>query len=246
MKIDMKKLNIQSLKKFLPGLLVAVVIVGSYWFYNNYISRDTITVTGKATHEITNQIASFSVTVEINDEDKSVAVSKAEEEVNKMISDIKEFGIPDKDLKTQYLNIYQMDKPVEIDRRTTYEPGDWYASYSVAVTLRDLDKSSELTALLASYDNSTMWGPNLSIDPDEINEEDILNDAIEDARQKASALAVASGKRIGKIVNIVEGGYNGYDIGIMRATEAVGGGGLPIEEGSSSVTKAVTVTFRLK
>ena len=245
MKIDMKKLNITSLKKFLPGLLAAAVILGGYLFYINYVSTDTITVTGKATHEITNQIASFSVTVEINDEDKTVVVSKVEEEVNMIVADIKEFGIPDKDLKTQYLNIYQREEPIfDEGSSTKYEPGDWYASYSVEVTLRDLDKSSELTALLASYDNSTMWGPNLRVDPDEIDEEAILNDAVEDARQKAFALAKASGKRIGKLVNIVEGG-GGYDIGIMRA-EGVGGGGFPIEEGSSSITKSVTVTFRLK
>ncbi|MFC1700438.1 SIMPL domain-containing protein [Patescibacteria group bacterium] len=242
MKVNMKKLNT---KKFLPGLLAAVVIIGGYLFYINFVSTDTITVTGSATHEITNQIASFTITVEVNDEDKAVAVEDVEEQVNEIIDAIKDFGIPEKDLQTQHLNIYQRDEPFVEDGRTTYEPGDWYASYSVEITLRDLDKSSSLTALLAGFDNSTMWGPNLRVDPDEINEEDILNDAVEDARQKAGALATASGKRIGKIVNIVEGGGGGYPIGLVREG-GMGGAGLPIEPGSSSITKTVTVTFRLK
>jgi uncharacterized protein YggE len=243
MKINMKKLNI---KKYLPGLIVAAVIAGGYFFYINYISTDTITVTGSATHEVINQIATFSITVEVNDEEKTVAVQQVEEQVNEVVAAIKDFGIPEKDLKTQYLNVYQREEPVYEDRITKYEPGDWYASYSVEIKLRDLDKSSSLTALLAGFDNSTMWGPNLSVDPDEINEEEILNDAIEDARQKASALAIASGKRIGKIVNIVEGGGNGVYPTIGMAREGLGGGGFPIEPGSSSITKSVTVTFRLK
>jgi uncharacterized protein YggE len=243
MKINMKKLNI---KKFLPGLIVAGVIGGGYLIYTNFISTDTITVTGSATHEFINQIASFSITVEVNDPDKTTAVQEVEEQVNDVIDSIKEFGIPEKDLKTQHLNVYQREEPVEEGPRTKFEKGDWYASYSVEITLRDLDKSDDLTGLLIRFDNATVWGPNLRVDPDEINEEDILNDAVEDAREKASALAKASGKRIGKIVNIVEGGGTGpYPIGLVRSEGGMGGG-LPIEPGSSSITKTVTVTFRLR
>ena len=241
----MKKINMQKVKKYLPGLAIVAIFLGVYLVYKNMLSKDSITVTGKATHEITNQIANFSVTIEVSDEDRTVAVTKAEERANEIISDIKEFSIPDKDVKTQNLNIYQRDEPVFDENIRKYEPGDWYATYTVEIILRDLDKSSELTALLAGFEDTKMWGPNLRVDMDEIDEEAILTDAIEDARQKASAMAIASGKKIGKVVNIVEGGPNGYGIGLSKS-EGVGGIGFPVEPGSSSVTKTVTVTFRLR
>jgi len=243
--IDMKKINMHEIKKYLVGLVIAIVLLGGYLVYKNMLSKDTITVTGKSTHEITNQIASFSITVEVHDEDRAKAVAEAEKRANEIVADIKGFEIPDKDIKTQNLNVYQREEPVFDERVRKYEPGDWYATYSVEITLRDLDKSSELTALLVGFEDTRMWGPNLRVDTDEIDEEAILTDAIEDARQKASAMAIASGKKIGKIVNIVEGGPNGYGIGLMKG-EGPGGMGFPVEPGSSSITKTVTVTFRLK
>lgn len=239
-----KKVNIPVI--ILIVLLVGALGCGGYWFYKLKTGK-TITVNGKAEVQITNQISSYSVTVEKHDKDKSKAVEAATAGSQIVVDTAKNLGIESKDIKTQSLNVYQREDPYYEDGVTKYKPADWYASYTVDITLRDLTKSELLTAALVKIENTTMWGPNLRVDESSIDEAAILGKAIEDARKKAEKLAISSGKKLGEIVSIVEGGsYDGYPL--VKATDGMGsgGGGFAVEPGSSTVSKSVTVTFKLK
>jgi uncharacterized protein YggE len=239
-----KKVNILVI--ILIVLLVGALGFGGYTFYKLKTGK-TITVSGKAEVQITNQISSYSVTVEKHDKDKSKAVEAATAGSQIVVETAKTLGIEAKDIKTQNLNVYQREDPYYEDGVTKYKPADWYASYTVDITLRDLTKSETLTAALVKIENTTMWGPNLRVDESKIDEAAILSQAIEDARKKAEKLAISSGKKLGEIVSIVEGSaYDGYPL--VKATDGMGGGGggFAVEPGSSTVSKSVTVTFKLK
>ena len=239
------KFNIKSLfNKLFIIHAVAFVIVG-FAFYKVANKYSFVTVTGTSTNKETNQIASFNVTVEKSNENKQKAVIEVSDIADQIVQDLKEFGIPSEDVQTTCLNVYQR----EIYRDNgEYEMGDWYASYSVEIKLRDLTKSTGLTAMLASYENTTMWGPNMTIDYQNIDEETLLQNAIDDARQKAKAMALKSNRKLGKVLNVSEGYnyiyppmYRGIDV----AMEGAGGAGFPIEPGTSDTSRTVTVTFRL-
>lgn len=238
-----KKLNIPVI--LLVLILIASLGCGGYWFYKLKTGK-TITVSGKAEVQITNQISSYSVTVEKHDSDKTKAVEAATKGSSDVVEAVKLLGVDAKDIKTQNLNVYRREDPYYEDGVTKYKPGDWYASYTVDITLRDLTKSEVLTAALIKIENSTMWGPNLRVDESKIDEAAILASAIEDAKQKATKLAISSGKKLGEIVSIVEGSASdGYPL--VKSMDGMGGGGgFSVEPGSSTVTKTVTVTFRLK
>lgn len=240
---------IEKLKKInIVYLILALVLLGGvgYGIYSlNSTSDKTITVTGTATDQFSNQIATYYLTLEYNNPDKAEAVDELNQKSQEVISQIKEFGIPESDIKTQSLNVYQREEPYVDDGVTKYREDDWYASYSVEVTLRDLDKSQELTGLLTSVESSNLWGPNLSVDQDLADYDELLTLAIEDARQKAERMASSVGRSVGKVLEINEGSETGVSIGLMEAKSGLGGGA-PIEPGSSKISRTVTVTFELK
>ena len=243
---------IEKIKKVNPVSLIVLVLVlfligyGSYKIYT-LRSRDSITVTGTAEAQFSNQISSYSITVESHDKDKAKAVENAVQKSKEVVDAVSALGIDSKDVKTQNLNVYQREDPYYENGVTKYKPNEWYASYTVEIILRDLSKSEELTAVLVAIESTSMWGPNLIIDNSETDYSDLLAKAVENATEKAEKLAVSSGKKLGKVLNIVEGvsQENVYPLE-YREVRGAGGSGFPIEAGSSTVSKTVTVTFELK
>ena len=75
-------------------------------------------------------------------------------------------------------------------------------------------------------------------------ESELLSKALEKARVKAEQLAGAEGRKVGKAVSITEGVTSMP--GILKMEGLGGGGGVPLEPGSSQVSKLVTVTFELE
>jgi uncharacterized protein YggE len=240
-----------SCKNHIHVIILAFVLLvalgaGGFFFYK-YKTSKTITVIGSAQSQVSNQIASFTVSVDIQNKDKQTAVDGATAKANEIVTGLTNFGIPAKDILTQNMNVYQNQDPYYENGTTVYKPGDWHANYSISITLRDLTKSDALTALLVKFDKTTMYGPNLTIDQTQVDEASILVKAIADAKAKAEKIAAASGKQLGDVISIVEGSNTGSQI-MYNAASGLGGGGggIPIESGSTTVSKTVTVTFRLK
>lgn len=228
-------------------LIVCAVLGGAYFIYDNFLNKDTITVTGSATTQVVNKIASFSVTIEYNDEDKSTAVDNVSGASNDLVLKIKGLNIDEKDIQTTGLNVYRREDPVYDSGVTKYEPGNWYASYTINITLRDLDKSDDLVSVLTKAENSTMWGPNYTLDYDQLDPDLLLAEAIENARTKAEKLAASTGRKVGKVIHVTEGssGYNEI-YAVKDMSMGAGGSGFSMEPGSSQTSRSVTVTFRLR
>jgi uncharacterized protein YggE len=226
------KVNMQlsNLYVVLLVLVLGVVALGSYFIYNTEKDR-TITVSGKSFSDVKNEVASFSVTVEANNEVKQDAVDEVSVKSEAIVAALKSFGVPDNDLETINLNVYQREDPVVENGVTVYKPGNWYASYNINIKLRDITKATELTALLTSFDKSSMFGPNFQIDSENIDEATLLRKAIENARIKADAMAKQVGKKVGGVVRISES--NAYDNPVAYMS-------------TSEVQKYVIVTYWLK
>lgn len=248
--ITVKKFNIkEDLLPLTPLLfLVLALILGGLWFYGNYSQKNTISVIGHSETRISNQVADFSLNIEISNVDKAMAVEEVTNKANEIIQQIKDYGIPAEDIETTNINVYQREDQITQGGVIRYEKADWYATYTVTITVRDLEKSSGLTELLASVDSASMWGPSLRVDNTVVNEEKLLTEALADAHSKATALANQSGKKVGSIAHITEissglpvmYSYANYD----RAQG--GGGGFPIEPGTSESSVMVSVTYYLK
>ncbi len=237
---------------FLVGLL-GFLVVG--WVFlaaidkiglgvTTMFSKRTITVTGSANRQETNQLASFNATMSNKNADKAIAVSEVTQKSQKLVDDLKAFGVADKDLKTQSLNIYRDQTPYWDNGVQKYKDGDWSASISVDITLRDLTKSGELTDLLAKSDTSNIYGPNYALTENEPDKTILLKTAYNNAKAKAESLANGMGLKVGKVLAVVEGSQASSIYPLRDAAMGAGGGGM--EPGSSSVSTSLTVTFELR
>lgn len=241
-----KNIKFNIIYIFLGIILLGAIGYGVYSY--KFSSKRTITVSGTSTGDYANQIATFYITLEYHNKEKDKAVQELNEKSKVAVDKIKDFGIDSKDIKTQSLNVYQREDAYYEDGVTKYKPNEWYASYSIEITLRDLAKSTDFTEFLSSVESSNMWGPNLSIDSTKTDSDELLISAIEDAKQKAERMANSMGAKLGKVIKVEEGG-SGYSLLYGMAKEdslVIDGGGAPIEPGSTEISKTVTVTFELR
>lgn len=210
---------------------------------------NTVTVSGYATSEQKNQVAVFSAGVTKTDLDRTVAVNGVNETVDMLIKQLKEFGIPEEDLKTQNLSLYQIEEPLFQEGRTAPSKNSvWQANNTVEVKLRDVNKSSELTTLLTSSGATNVYGPTFQLDVAGNPEDALIADAIENAREKATQIAQSSGQRLGSIVTVSEGSSGGgvYPMMASFRDAAMSSGGAMVEPGTSTISKSMTVTFTLR
>lgn len=237
---------------FLVVLVLAFVLAASYFFpWKNikwgkieFLQPETVTVIGTAKTKEKNQIATFTAGVSYVSDSKDQAISFVNKKVDEIITEMVKFGIEKSDIKTESLNIYQQEEQYWEEGKQKTRPGQWRASNNVSIVLRDVDKASDLANLLAKTGATNVYGPNFSLEDTKDIERSLLKDAIDDARKKAESIASSSGKRLGDVISISEAGVQPY-YPVYREGMG-GGGGAPIEPGSATVYKSVTVVFELK
>ncbi len=242
------------MKKNCGGLggVVVILLLALYfvpwkninWGKLEMSSVQTVTVTGEAELREKNQIASFSAGVTKTKDVKEEAVSEVNEEVDKLIESVKDFGVDKEDIKTQSLNINQREDSVYEEGKQKVEAGQWRVSNTIEIILRDVDRASELADLLAGSGASNVYGPNFSLDDTGSLENELMTDAMKDAKEKAEIIAEASERGLGKVVSVSEG-VGGSNYGIRMAYGEMGGGA-PMEPGAGTVSKSLTVIFELK
>src|SRR5258708_2282515 len=219
------------------------------WGRISILPAATITVTGTSQSDITNQTAGFSATITSTNADKQTAVNDVNTKMAALIKSVKDFGINDADIKTESINVYQQPQTTIMMYPTPPQRtgnGDWTASNSITITLRDVSKASGLSDILNNSGVTNIYGPSLTVATDQTaNDATLLSKAVMDAKQKAESIAKAGGQTLGKMINVQENGTNSiYPVFAMKST----GGSVPtpIQPGTSTLSKSVTVEFELK
>jgi uncharacterized protein len=216
------------------------------WGKLTFDTPRTITVVGEAYDNVVNEKATFSAGVTSINDDKNTAVAEVNDKVEAIIKMVTDFGVEKEDIKTQNLNIYQNQEQYYEDGRQKQRAGQWNVNNSVEITLRNVEKASSLADLLATSGATNVWGPNFSLDDNNDSSDALVKKAIEDASEKASKMAIAAGATLGKVLSVNEASSpNIYPMTEMMMGKG-GGGGAPVEPGTSGIGKSVTVVFELK
>lgn len=233
------------------GLLLAIFVFAACYFlpWENVnwgklqlASVKTITVTGEAKTQQRNQIATFTAGVSAIKDNKDEAINEVNSQIEAIIQAVKTFGIKPTDIKTQNLSVHQAEETYYEEGIRKSRPGQWRVNNSITITLRDIDRASDLADLLTRSGATNVYGPNFQLEETQAAEESLLAEAIENARKKAQEIAQSSGGTLGKIISVSEG----YQQPItFRALEGIGGGP-PVEPGTSTISQTVTVVFELK
>ena len=200
---------------------------------------NTVTVTGEAKTQQKNQLASFSAGAMATGMDKNKAMTEVNTKINDLIKSVKDFGVAEADIKTQNLSYYQ-------EQKGSLNPGQWQVNNTIEITLRDVAKANDLSDLLAKSGANNVYGPNFRMDDTNQIETGLFGEAIKNAKEKADAIAKASGRTIGKVITVNEGASTSNIYPMFAKLDSVGTGGAVTEPGSATVSKSVTVVFELK
>jgi uncharacterized protein YggE len=233
------------MKKFLALFIFLLGVAAIIKFVPVSIKQpDTITVTGEAKTDTTPQIARFSASVGVFNEDKTTAVNEVNTKMDSLVKAVKEFGIAAKDIQTQQVSVNEVN---DQQRLLIYPPipgkKGWQATNSITLILRQINQVSALTDLLQASGATNVSGPSFSVDDTSQLQVQLLSGAITDAKTKAEQAALAGGRRLGKMLTVTEG-YRSAPGPLYAVADKAGGA--PVEPGSERFTQTVTVTFELK
>jgi uncharacterized protein YggE len=210
--------------------------------------RDTITISGQGTMTAKPDIARVEIGVVSEGEDVPSTQERNTEQANAIIAALNEFGISDEDVQTSNYQIFpQYD----------YEDGKqtlrgYRVTQSLSVKIRDLTRIGDVLSKAGELGSNEIHGISFDIDDPSALESQAREKAIEDARDKAEALAKFLDLKIVRIVSFYEEGDNVPPSPLYRAyTEdaaAMGAGAASpdVKPGSFEVTKNVSITFEIR
>ena len=172
-------------------------------------SRGGISVSGTGSISLTPDIATLVLGVEALDETVAQARSDAAEAMAGIVDVLKE-AIDDKDIQTQRLSIQpQYDYSSETRQLIGFS-----VSNIVNVTIRDIDSVGTVIdeAVGAGGDLTRVQSIGFSVDDTSSYEKQLVEEAVEDATDKAQHLADLTGVSLGKPLSISYGGGVPYPV----------------------------------
>jgi uncharacterized protein len=194
---------------------------------------DSVTATGSATISSVPDRAVLSLGVDSRADTARQAIAANAKEMRKVIAAVVAAG--GRDVSTQSVSL----SPV------TNESGavTSFAASNVVTATVDVGKAGAVIDAAVDAGANQAWGPSLSSTDQRSLYLQALKAAVGDAREKASVLAEASGRSLGKVQTVVEGG--GSTPVALTAKAADAEGGTPVVAGPQDTTATVTVTFAL-
>jgi uncharacterized protein len=195
---------------------------------------DSITVTGVGTVESVPNEAQMSFGVQTQRPTAKGAVAANADEMRRVINALRQAGA--REMATEWVSVYPVSNG-EDGSITAYN-----ASNSVSAVI-DADEAAGLIDAATEAGANTVSGPGLSSSNAEELYRKALADAVDEARARAQVLANASGRSLGEISAIVEGG--GSDP-IPYAERLAADSATPIVPGEQETSATVTVTFELR
>ena len=176
----------------------------------------------------------------------SGALAENAQRMNSVRQALRRAGIPDRDIQTSSLNLFPDYRQ---DERTQQQVLIGYrASNEVSVRFRDIANTGKILDALVAQGANQINGPMLGIDKPEsaLDEARVL--AIKAARARAELYARATGKRVGRMLVISEGGGGMGPMPMFRdsamAVSAVSK--TEISPGEQSLSVSVAVSFELE
>lgn len=243
-------------------IAIALALIASFWYISVYsqsaVPKRTFAASGEGRVVAVPDVAQLSFGV-LTEGGKNISALQAEnaDKVNQIIGFLKENGIDETDIKTQYYNIspryqYYYCPPPERGSEPTACPPSEIVGYSinqsVSVKVRDLNKVGDIISGVVDKGANNVSGPTFTIDdPTEVQNQ-ARAEAMAKAKEKAEAIAKAGGFRLGKLLSVQEGISSPPPIyyGLEAAYGKGGDGGPIIEPGSQEVRVSVTLTYEIK
>lgn len=215
----------------------------------------TLTVSGEAEAAAKPNLAVVQIGAEVFAAKAQAAQEQVNELAQKTIAAIREVGIAEDEVQTAQLSL----EPVYRSRQRPIErPGmagpeaqelvGYRASNVVEVRVKDLSKVAAVIDAATAAGANRIQGIQFQLQDDTEPRKQALQQAAKRAREKAEALASATGVTIEGVEEVVEGNVQMFPMrsfamhrGAMAAAEMA----TPVQPGQVRLTATVTVTYRI-
>jgi len=221
---------------------------------------NTITLSGHGEVQAVPDIATVYFTVESSKATQAESSTEVNTKMGKILEFLKTSGVEEKDIKTEGYTSYPKYSnptpcPVYYDTMI-YPPcraGEskitgYTVSESVTVKVRKVDDASKIIDGINKIGVTNMSGPNFTIDDEDALKAEARKKAIDDAREKAKALAKDLGVRLGRISSFSEGGGYGGSMYYAKEMSLDSAGCAPAQlpKGENTISSDVTITYEIR
>ncbi|HEU4888811.1 MAG TPA: SIMPL domain-containing protein [Thermoanaerobaculia bacterium] len=238
------------MKRFLSTLILITIATGALAQTPSIPipPPESISVSGIGRSSVTPDRFSFNVGVQTVALTVDDAVAENNKRVAAVIAALKAAGAQDKDIQTSNFNIWpQQDHQEGRQPRIT----GYQVVNNVNVRSTKVADAGRLLGIAIGAGVNTSSGINFEVADPARGRDQGLRAAFNDAKAKATLLAQAAGRTLGRVLMISEGVQSvppqPYPYQRAMAMEArVGNADVPVEAGSQEQTYTVSVTFELR
>jgi hypothetical protein len=230
------------MKKIMLVLLMVSILVPPS--FSALLKEDqTLSVTGNGSVQVEPDVANVRLGVEVSRKTAQEAQAGNAEIMQKVSAAIIKLGIPKEKIQTSGYNIWP-----EIKYETNQPPktASYRCSNQINITVEDMAKLPNIIDAGINAGANNVQGIQFSRKDDLDSKKAALDKAVREASAKAQAVALASGLKIKKIQNIVEGGASVFPRPMENfafKTMAAGGAETPVAPGLIEVRGSVTITY---
>jgi hypothetical protein len=233
---------------FLLAGLLSIVLLGACGqaTYPTYPNVRTLSVNGQGQVTLIPDIAYINIGVRTEAKDVSTALSGNTDLAEAIAAELKSLGVAEKDIQTTAFNVYPMQ---QYDERGQISGTTYVVENTVNITVRDLAKLGKLLDATVKAGANNIYGISFDVEDKSVAIEQARELAIQDAREKAEAIAAASGVELGELqsVNV----YNSSGVTpYYDAKMGIGGGmseaAVPVAAGTLIITADAGMTYEIK
>jgi uncharacterized protein YggE len=250
------------MKKFTTTLLISIAIFALLLASCTPAAQPSkegltksLNVTGVGTVDLEPDLARINIGVQSQDPNAAEALKDNNQKIIAIIENMKSMGIEAEDIQTRNFNIYQRqeEEPREefedMDEMTEEELPKIFVFFvvenTVAVTVRDLDTLGEVLSSVVEEGANTIYGIVFDVEDREAVIAEARQLAIEDAIEKAQAIADDSDVSLGAIqsISVNEGGEYAMAREEMEPEMPQGGGAVPISSGTLNIRVIAELSY---
>ena len=178
----------------------------------------TVSVCGKGHMSVEPDMATLELVIEKKDKLAAKALEMTAEAMDSVLKKLTEYGIAEEDIKTSGISVYES---WEYDENGERKGKVNYASHQLSVKIYEIEKTGEILDACINAGATYSYGINFGLKDKTSFEKELLKLAVENASERALAIAEASGKTLGEVISATDGTVTIPDITYYPTNDTV-------------------------
>lgn len=188
-------------------IVVLAIVFGAFYFKPWQTKQaEIVSVSAEGKADTVADIAKITATITSENPNLDTARSLNEKKVSQIVSALQNLGIDAGNIKTQ--NISGNQSYIEpLIYPIPPRPNTNQFQTTIEITVGNFDKVDEVISTLTENGATNLYGPQLTLSDEKLEtaKSQARQNAIDNAHKKATQLAQASERKVGKVVKISEG-----------------------------------------